>query len=165
MAEGMDDFLTKPVRYTGLAAAFERLGLGGTAEKRVSDESDPLGLLDANALLATSGGDPDTLKDLSRSLKAFLPVRLGEARAALAAKDAVCLYETAHKLCALLYAFSSSAGDTASALEDHATADQLDKCEPLLARLESIAERLIAAADRTTVESLLGRSRPSPSRA
>ena len=49
------------------------------------------------------------------------------------------LREAAHKLCGLLSAFSTVAGDVASDLEDHAAQGQLDEARPLVERLEAMA--------------------------
>ena len=72
------------------------------------------------------------------------PARLAEVCDALRARDAPRLREAAHKLCGLLSAFSTAAGDVASDLEDHAARGQLDEARPLVERLETMARELIA---------------------
>ena len=51
--------------------------------------------------------------------------------------------EAAHKLCGLLSAFSTAAGDVASDLEEHAARGQLDEAKPLVVQLEVMVQELI----------------------
>ena len=62
--------------------------------------------------------------------------------------------EAAHKLFGLLSAFSTAAGNAASALEDLAERGQLDEARPLVGRLEAMARELIREIDGLSFESL-----------
>jgi two-component system sensor histidine kinase/response regulator len=60
----------------------------------------------------------------------------------------------AHKLCALLSAFSTAAGDVASDLEDHAAQGRLEEARPLVEQLEAMARELLGLADGLSLETL-----------
>ncbi len=79
------------------------------------------------------------LQKMCRSLQARVPEHLAAVREALQDHDASRLREAAHKFCGMLSAFSTVAGNQAADLEDVAASAQLDKAQPILAQLETIA--------------------------
>ena len=90
----------------------------------------------------------------ARTCGSYLPARLAEVGDALRDQDAPRLREAAHKLCGLLSAFSTVAGDVASDLEDQAARGQLDECRPLVERLEAMARELIEQVDGLSIDVL-----------
>jgi HPt (histidine-containing phosphotransfer) domain-containing protein len=91
---------------------------------------------------------------MCRAFQAYLPGRLSELGEALRGGDAGRLREAAHKLCPLLYAFSTAAGDMASELEDHAAQGQLEESRPRAARLETMAEELLRLVGGLSLDAL-----------
>jgi hypothetical protein len=83
-----------------------------------------------------------------------VPARLAEVGEALRDQDAPRLREAAHKLCALLFAFSTAAGDVASDLEDHAAQGRLEEARPLVEQLETMAQELLTLASGLSLETL-----------
>jgi two-component system, sensor histidine kinase and response regulator len=73
---------------------------------------------------------------------------------ALRGRDAPRLREAAHKLCPLLFAFSTVAGDVASVLEDHAAQGRLEEARPLVEQLEANAQELMRLAGSLSLETL-----------
>ena len=76
----------------------------------------------------------------AEDFQTYAPARLAEVGDALRDQDAPRLREAAHKLCGLLSAFSTVAGDVASDLEDHAALGRLDEARPLVGQLEDMAQ-------------------------
>ena len=110
LAAGMDDFLTKPVSF----AAIDRL----VSAHRVSrpdqaDTGERRSLLDPVAVLTACGDDAKGLRKMCQDFQAYAPARLAEAVDALRDPDAPRLRRAARKFCALLFAFSTVAGDVA----------------------------------------------------
>ena len=62
--------------------------------------------------------------------------------------------EVAHKLCSLLPAFSTMAGDIASDLEDHSAADRLEEARPLIEKLETLCTELMRVVAGLSIEEL-----------
>jgi len=121
----MDDFLTKPLRPAELLAAIDRLvrtpgRLHGVSPPGLRDSEERRRLLDPDALPTACGDDAEWLRGMCQDFQTYVPARLAEVGEALRGRDASRLREAAHMLCALLYAFSTAAGDVASDLEDHA---------------------------------------------
>jgi hypothetical protein len=79
---------------------------------------------------------------------------LTEVGDALRAQDAPRLREAAHKLCALLSAFSTTAGNTASDLENQAAQGRLAEARPLVERLEAMAQELLPLVGGLSLETL-----------
>ena len=73
-----------------------------------------------------------SLRTMYEDFKTHMPARLAEVGDALRAADAPRLREAAHKICPLLSAFSTLAGDVASNLEDLATEGQVAEARPLV---------------------------------
>jgi two-component system, sensor histidine kinase and response regulator len=171
LAAGMDDFLTKPVSAVGLLEAIDRLvpsHLGrrkaeGGWMKKGDDPVPPSslllppskgGLLDPVAVLTACGDDAEALRGMCQTFETYLPVRLTEVGDALRAQDAPGLREAAHRLCALLFAFSTTAGNAASDLEDHAAQGRLDEAWPLVQHLETMGQELVRLAAGLSLETL-----------
>ena len=159
LAAGMDDYLTKPVRPAALFAAIDRLvrapgGLHGVSQAGQQDTGERQLLLDPEALLTACGDDAEWLRGMCQDFQTYAPARLAEVAEALRDRDAPRLREVAHKLCALMYAFSTAAGDVASDLEDHAAQGRLDETRPLVAQLETMTQELMRLADGLSIESL-----------
>src|SRR5262249_43148788 len=117
LASGMDDFLTKPIRPADLLGAIDRLAPAPRVSPTVRPAAgEPVGLLDPVAVLTACGDDEEALRGMCRAFQTYLPDRLAEVDAALRGNDSSRLREAAHKLCPLLLAFSTAAGDVASDL-------------------------------------------------
>jgi two-component system, sensor histidine kinase and response regulator len=91
---------------------------------------------------------------MCRAFQTYVPERLAEVGDALRGKDAPRLREAAHKLCALLFAFSTAAGDVASDLEDHAAQGRLEEARPLAEQLETMARELRWLAGSLSIDTL-----------
>jgi CheY-like chemotaxis protein len=155
LAAGMDDFHTKPVRPAELLAAIDRLAPAPGLSRPVQlAAGEPVRLLDPIAVLRACGDDEEALRGMCRAFQAYLPDRLAEVGAALRTRDAPRLREAAHKLCALLFEFSTVAGDVASDLEDHAAQGRLDEARPLVERLEAMAQELLPLVVGLSLETL-----------
>jgi CheY-like chemotaxis protein/HPt (histidine-containing phosphotransfer) domain-containing protein len=155
LAAGMDDFQTKPIRPAELLAAIDRLAPAPGASRPVqSAAGEPVSLLDPIAVLRACGDDEEMLRGMCRAFQTYLPDRLAEVGDALRGRDAPRLREAAHKLCPLLFAFSTAAGDVASDLEDHAAQGRLEEARPLVEQLEVMARELLRLADGLSLETL-----------
>ena len=91
---------------------------------------------------------------MCRALETRLPVRVAEVADALRAQDAPRLREAAHKLCPLLFAFSTTAGNVASELENQAAQGRLVEALPLVERLEEMAQELLPLVGGLSLETL-----------
>jgi PAS domain S-box-containing protein len=155
LAAGMDDFQTKPIRPAELLAAIERLapapGLSRPVELAAGE---PVRLLDPIAVLRACGDDEETLREMCRAFQTYLPDRVAEVGAALQGRDAPRLREAAHKLCAMLFEFSTVAGDVASDLEEHAAQGRLEEARPLVEQLEVMAQELLRLVGGLSLETL-----------
>jgi CheY-like chemotaxis protein len=148
LAAGVDDFLTKPVSTTALFAAIDRLVAAP------SSAGEPIGLVDPVAVLRACGGDAEALYGMCRTFETYLPVRITEVGDALRALDAPRLREAAHKLGALLFAFSTTAGNAALDLEEQAAGGRLAEARPLVERLEAMAQELLPLVGGLSLETL-----------
>jgi CheY-like chemotaxis protein len=155
LAAGMDDFLTKPIRPAELLAAIDRLAppLGASQQIELNAE-ERIGLLDPLAVLAACGNDEEALQGMCRAFQTYVPHRLSELSEALRAHDASQLREAAHKLCPLMFAFSTAAGTTTSDLEEHAAQGRLDEARSMLERLEAMAQELLPLVSGLSLETL-----------
>ncbi|HEV3447167.1 MAG TPA: response regulator, partial [Gemmataceae bacterium] len=167
LAAGMDDFLTKPVSPASLLEAIDRLVPVGRIFKSVlpapaPDVSPPVqaetgehtGLLDPVAVLTVCGDEAEGLRTMCQSFETYLPVRCSEVVDALRAQDAPRLREAAHKFSALLFAVSTTAGNAALDLEDHAAHGRLAEARPLVERLETMARELLPLVADLSLETL-----------
>ncbi len=128
---GADDYLSKPVRAGQLFAAVERV--------RVASRPS---LVDRGVLVAGCYNDPTALAQMCQDFRSLVPRRYADVAAAMQARNGGDLREAAHKLCGLLSAYSTVAGELASRLEDHAALRQLDEAGALVDRLETMIHQL-----------------------
>jgi hypothetical protein len=154
----MDDFLTKPVPTAALFEAIDRVGRApggpqGVSRPHPADVGER-SLLDPTAVLRACGSDAEGLRRMCRDFQTYAPGRLVELGNALRDGDAPRLSQTAHKFCALLFAFSTVAGNVASNLEDHAAEGRLEEAQPLVERLETMTRELLRLTDGLSLESL-----------
>jgi hypothetical protein len=91
---------------------------------------------------------------MCRDFQTYAPARLAELSDALRDRDAGRLRQAAHKFCALLFAFSSVAGNVASDLEDRAAEGRLEEAQPLVKRLETMTRELLRLAGGLALETL-----------
>jgi two-component system sensor histidine kinase/response regulator len=155
LAAGMDGFLTKPVNTAALFAAIDRLVFAdGVSRPANVDQADPGGLLDPVAVLTACGDDAEGLRIMCQDFKTYAPSQLAELADALLKEDAPRLREAAHKICPLLFAFSSHAGKVASELEDLATQDRLEAGRPLVDQLEAMTQELMRLASDLSLDTL-----------
>jgi len=152
LAAGMDDFLAKPIHAANLWGAIDRV-MSVRQIAQPNDRRQP-GLLDANVLLAACGGDAGILEKICQAFQAGLPDHLAAIQDALRERDAVRLRESAHKLCGMVAAFSTVAGEVASDLEDVGAQGKLEEAKPLVERLESMAQELLQQTSNLTLETL-----------
>jgi two-component system sensor histidine kinase/response regulator len=111
-------------------------------------------LLDPLAVLSACDDNEEALRLLCRRLREYLPRRMDELAQAARVADAVGVRETAHRLSSLLYAFSTTAGDVASQVEDLAAEGDLAPCAALVLRLEAMTTRLLSQTADLTLEGL-----------
>ncbi len=162
LAAGMDEYLSKPVRAAELFAAIGRVVRKDEEQNRSASDSSFIlppssfgrDLLDSAALLAACGDDAEGLRGLCEDFQAYAPARLTAVTDALRDRDAPRLREAGHKLCGLVSAFSTLAGNVAADLEEFAAAGRLDEATPLVARLEAMTRELIRQVDGVSLESL-----------
>ena len=114
----------------------------------------PSSLLNARVLLAACGGDAVILEKICQAFGAGLPEHLAEVQNALREQNAVRLCKAAHKLCGMVAAFSSEAGEVTSKIEDIAAQGQLDEARPLVAQLETMATELVRLTRALSLDSL-----------
>jgi PAS domain S-box-containing protein len=155
LAAGMDDFLTKPVATGALFAAIERLVFAHRIPRPYRAEGvDQRSLLDPAAVLRACGDDAELLRIMCHDFHAHAPTRLAEVVLALRDRDAPRLQNAVHKLCALLFAFSTVAGNVASSLEDRATQGQLEEAQSLAEQLETMTQELMQQSHGLSLEVL-----------
>jgi hypothetical protein len=162
---GMDDFLGKPIRRRELFAAIERvLAVRGPESDSSTGpgvappgSADPWPLLDAATLLTACDGDGGLLARMVAVFRSGAPGQLERVATALRDRDAGALRESAHKLCGLVSAFSTTAADAARRLE-HAGADRnLDGTESVYTSLSDTMRDLTSLLDKLTVAELRSR--------
>jgi hypothetical protein len=158
----MDDFLTKPVATTALLAAIDRqVSIRGVSHSLQADAGPSRSLLDPVALLTTCADDAEGLRRLCQDFQTYAPSRMAEVREALRDRDAPRLRQAAHKFSALLFAFSTVAGNVASDLEDHAARGQLEEARALVEQLGTITQELLRLVGGLSVDTPRQRIGPS----
>jgi PAS domain S-box-containing protein len=156
LGAGMDAYLSKPLRTAELVAAIDRVVSARGTDRPDGPEADlHAGLLDPATLLAACGDDEEGLSEICQDLRVYAPERIAEVAAAFRNRDAPRLREAAHKLCGLISAFSTVAGDLASSLEDAAASGRLEEARPMVARLETMTHELIRQVDGLSYDRLL----------
>ena len=152
---GMDDFLTKPISGSELLEAMDRLfSIPSAFEVIQSDVGENSNLLDPVAVLRICESDPTGLRRICGDFQTYVPARLAELEDALGERDVHQLREVAHKLCSLLPAFSTIAGNVASDLEDVSAADRLEEARPLVEKLTTMCAELMRVVAGLSVEEL-----------
>jgi HPt (histidine-containing phosphotransfer) domain-containing protein len=111
-------------------------------------------ILDPRALLAACGGDAVILEKICQAFRAGLPDHWRAVQDALQACDPPRLREAAHKLCGIVSAFSTVAGQAASELEDCAAQGLLEEARPLVRRLEPMIRELLQAVVGLSLDAL-----------
>jgi two-component system sensor histidine kinase/response regulator len=155
LAAGMDDFLTKPVATAALFEAIDRLvSARAVSRPHQAEAEERRSLLDPVAVLTACGDDAEGLRKMCQDFRAYAPARLAEVGDALREWDAPRLRQAAHKFCALLFAFSTAAGNVASDLEDLAAGGQLEGASSLVQRLETMTQELLRLAGGLSLETL-----------
>ncbi len=163
LAAGMDDYLPKPVRAVELFATIDRaLSARGIAQPSPGRKDEPIQpateegsrLLDPAVLLLACGEDAEGLHEMCLDFHSYAPTRMAEVANALRDQDGPRLREAAHKLCGLLSAFSTVAGNLASDLEDRAVSGRLDEAQSLVGRLETMTRELHHQLASLTLETL-----------
>jgi hypothetical protein len=91
---------------------------------------------------------------MCQDFQTYAPARLAEVGEALRDRDAPRLRLAAHKFSALLFAFSTDAGNVASDLEDHAAQGRLEEAQSLVERLEAMTRELTPLVGGVSLESL-----------
>jgi CheY-like chemotaxis protein len=148
LAAGMDDFLAKPIQAADLWAAIERVAPTGPS-------AGPLpGLLAPRMILAACGADAAILEKIGQAFRERLPDQLAAVQEAWSQRSAPQLREAAHKLCGMVVAFSTVAGEVASELEDRAAQGQVEAAGPLVEQLELMARQLMRLVDGLTLDVL-----------
>ena len=173
LAAGMDDFLAKPIQAADLWTAIDRV-LRKDEGGRMKDEAEPSassfilppssvgeGLLNPRVLLAACGGDAAILERICQAFRARLPDHLTAVQGALRDRDTLRLREAAHKLCGMVAAFSTVAGDVASDLEDRAAQGQLEEARLLVEQLEVMGQQLLGLANGLSLETLRQQTGPA----
>ena len=157
LAAGMDDFLSKPFQANQLWKAIERTMTQGPSSgcDSITPASPAMDcVLDARVILAACGGNPSILHKLCSAFVPEIPKRIEAIQSALRDQDASRLREAAHKLCGMIGAFSSLAGDLASRLEDLAAEGDLSDSPAVVAELERLTDQLLRQVDGLSIKSL-----------
>jgi protein-histidine pros-kinase len=159
---GMDDYVTKPIRYRQLLAAMERvvpniflelweIGADSEQDNERSFGTDPhmeRPTFDKFALLESVGGDKNLLREVvGLFLDSDAPRLIAELRDAAAKRDATALESTAHALKGLLGELCATrAAEMARQLEADGRSGDLAELDPraaaLLAEIEKIKSQL-----------------------
>jgi PAS domain S-box-containing protein len=155
LAAGIDDFLTKPVPTAALFAAINRLVYAQRDSRpNQADAGERRSLLDPVAVLTACGDDAEGLHRMCQDFQTYAPARLAEMIDALRDRDAPRLRRAAHKSCALLFAFSTVAGNVASNLEDLATQGQLEEAQSLVEQLVTMTNELMQLVGGLSLEAV-----------
>jgi two-component system sensor histidine kinase/response regulator len=149
---GMDDFIEKPVKAAALWAAIDRLvqATPGAPSAGASPT-----WLDASVLLSACGGEAVALAKINRALQSQLPAELARAAATLDALDGPALRESAHKLCGMIAAVSTSGGDEASALEEFAARGAMREAAASFRQVKALTEALLAGLGSLSIAELV----------
>ncbi|MES2788689.1 MAG: response regulator, partial [Planctomycetota bacterium] len=142
LAAGMDDYVTKPIRWPDLQAALARVMEHETSSgpKAATPVAANNHILDWDAALQAVDGDHELLHRVVQSLIQEWPNLLGSLEAAVVTSDAKQLRLAAHSLQGCLRVFGhSNASDIAIQLEELGKAGLCDKGAELLPSFRSAA--------------------------
>jgi two-component system, sensor histidine kinase and response regulator len=136
IAAGMDDYITKPLRFADLAELLERYSVGERIERPLESPraSSPAAVFDSQGVLERVLGDRPLLAELLNIFCGEYGQRQAELREALAARDTALLERAAHSL-------RGSAGNLGAAATALAAAalEQFARDGDLIGAGESIA--------------------------
>jgi len=169
---GMDEYVAKPVRRAELFAAIERILSNRPAmdplqvafsdcgmEKENGDSAILSDLLDAALLLTACDGDAGLLEQMIAVFRASIPGHLSSMADGLANHDAKAVRESAHKLCGLVSAFSSTADETARRLEHAAAVGDLNEASRQYAAVAAMVHNLLPLLVGITPDELRTRAK------
>ena len=140
----MDDYISKPIRHTDLAAAIDRWSSRAAGTEKSSGEVIDFGhLLDESVLLELKeleGEDePDFVEQLLRIFVLETPGRIGVLRRAADRGDSAGVKMTAHQLKGVSRQLGLVAMmEVCQKIEDRGTSGDLGGCEGMLDALERI---------------------------
>jgi PAS domain S-box-containing protein len=145
---GMDGYLAKPIDPKTFLQTVE--GISERSMESESGEGDETtraaGALDGKALLARFSGNRKLLRNIVKTFREDCPRMMGRIRAALTARDAVALADSAHALKGSIGNFGESAAlETTREMEKAARQGKLDGTWELYATLEDQIALLLPA--------------------
>jgi HPt (histidine-containing phosphotransfer) domain-containing protein len=147
----MNDYLSKPLRLSGLAEAIGRCPLEGSGQQR--EVVDPAVL---NQLVASYGDDPELIAEVAGTFIESAPEMLQSIREAFASGDAAGVRMAAHTLKSNAATFGAiRLSELSRELEALARSGSLEGTADLLARIEGEYESV-----RIALETVRERGRP-----
>ena len=144
LSQGMDGYVTKPLRPEALFAALEGLAGGAVAsDGPAPPPPPPAEVFDKAAALKRVGGDDDLLRELAGLCADECPKLMAEIREAVARKDAAKLRIAAHTLKGSVATFAADeAAAAALRLEEMGRGGRWDGVDDALAEVEAAVGRL-----------------------
>ncbi|HEU4529122.1 MAG TPA: response regulator, partial [Actinomycetota bacterium] len=140
LAEGMDDYVAKPIRTQDLVVAIRRTPSRAQAGPAPADEATPVDPAVLSRLTESMGGDEAFVSELIEQFVADSPELVAMARRGLGAGDAEQVRRAAHTLKSNAATFGAHRlSDLSRALEDDAKDGALEAAPE---RLDAIAEEL-----------------------
>jgi PAS domain S-box-containing protein len=146
LAAGMDDYITKPLRFAELAGLLKRYSGGERIERpRESPRaSSPAVVFDSQGVLERVQGDRKLLAELLNLFSEEYPQRQAELRKALEARDTKLLERAAHSLRGSAGNLGAAAtASAAAALEQFARDGDLKNAGESIAAIETEMARLL----------------------
>ncbi|MBN9523317.1 response regulator, partial [bacterium] len=143
LAEGMDGYVTKPLRAEDLFAALEELAAGEADSGAAPAPPPPAAVINRVTALERAGGDEGLLRELVGLCLDETPKLMAEIRGAVAGGDGAKLQLSAHALKGAVATFG--ADETAAAalrLEEMGRAGRWDGADAALTALEAAVARL-----------------------
>jgi len=142
LAEGMDEYLTKPLNPKRLCMIVEEIAEGLSHAEAFTAEPESIDVDDA--VLARVGGDLELLADISRLFIEDMPLHLRRMRSAIDQQNGEALVRAAHGFKGAAANFGASAAvDTARQLEDAGRHGDFDEAERAWRILASVSDRLL----------------------
>ncbi len=146
LAEGMDDYVSKPLRPHELFEALDRLGSTTASTAAADEESARPPAFDLATALDRVDGDTELLKELAGLFLDECPKRMAEIRRAILERDTSGLRKSAHALRGSVANFGAPAATEAAALLEKGGHDQdWADVEPAWAALEEAIAGLTPA--------------------